>query len=200
MSPRCLLLLPLLPAAVVLSAPAAQGPASPGLAALDSAYAVHGIRLGAAEGSVPWLRPTMSGLGKRWQHTHLYAARPDTTFFSGQRAPASFWFRGGRYIGATYQLPRAERKSRQTPQLLTRRYGPPQAGAEPGTWFWLAGRTYILYEDALPVTVVHVAGLGMLNEQVVETAVRAQARARLGWQPDSLGLPRQFDLPADKKK
>lgn len=177
----------------------ASGP-MPSLSALDSAYTVHGIQLGAAEGSVPWLRPEVSGVGKRWQHTKLYAAKADTVTLRRQRARASFWFRGGRYVGATYQLPKAERKTRQVLQALTRCYGPPRPGNVPNSWYWLGRRTYILYEEGIPQTSVHVAGLGMLNEQVVETSVRQQARTALGWQPDSLGLPRQFDLPADKKK
>jgi hypothetical protein len=65
-------------------------------------------------------------------------------------------------------------------------------------WYWLGQRTYILYEDALPDVALHVASLGMLNEQVIETAVRREARQKLGWQPDSLGLPRQFLLPSGK--
>ncbi|GAB2955753.1 hypothetical protein GCM10027048_22160 [Hymenobacter coalescens] len=179
---------------------AAQTLATPGLAGLDSAYTVHGIRLGAAEGSVPWLRPTSSGFGKRWRHTRLYAPKADTVTLCRQRADASFWFRGGRYIGATYLLPKSEQKTRRVQQMLTRRYGPPRPANVPNTWYWLGRRTYILYEDGIPQPIVHVAGLGMLNEQVMETSVRQEARTALGWQPDSLGLPRQFDLPAAKKK
>lgn len=181
------------------AAQAGTGP-MPGMQPLDVAYRVHGIPLGAAEGSVPWLRPGFGGVGKRWRHTRLYdAARPDTLTLGGQRAEVSFWFRGGRYIGATYQL-KDEPESRLIRTLLTRRYGPPRQAAEPDTWYWLGRRTYILYEDSYRTTIVHIASLAMLNEQVAETTVRQQARATLGWQPDSLGMPRQFDAPAAKKK
>ncbi|RTQ48907.1 hypothetical protein EJV47_15035 [Hymenobacter gummosus] len=174
----------------------------PGLQLLDSAYAVQGIRLGAAEGSVPWLRPTTNGIGKRWRTTHLYTAQADTLTLARQRVrDVTFWFRGGRYIGAVYMLAK-EQKSRAVREQLTRRYGAPRTGQEPNTWYWLGRSTYILYEDASsgPGTIVHVASLDMLNEQVFETTVRREARAALGWQPDSLGMPRQFDSPADKKK
>ena len=106
---------------------------------------------------------------------------------------------GGRFVGATYQLPQ-ERKTRAIRQELIRRYGLPRPGNVANALYWLGQRTYILYEDALPNVTLHVASLAMLNEQVIETSVRQEARNSLGWQPDSLGLPRQFPLPADKKK
>jgi hypothetical protein len=197
-------LLGVLTAGLGLAAPVAAQDgrgAMPALQPLDSANVVHGIRLGAAEGRTAWLRPEFGGTGKRWRHTHTFAARADTVTLVGQPATASFWFRGGRYIGAVYQV-KNEQKTRAVRQQLTRRYGPPRLGNVPNTWYWLGQRTYILYEDASPGpgAIVHVAGLAMLNEQVFETAVRQDARVALGWQPDSLGLPRQFPLPADKKK
>ena len=80
--------------------------------------------------------------------------------------------------------------------FLKHKYGPSRRDSiDANTEYWLGTRTFILYEPVNPKSkgyVLHVSSLAMLNEQVVETAVRQQARARLGWQPDSLGLPRQF--------
>lgn len=83
---------------------------------------------------------------------------------------------------------------------LTKRYGAPRPGNVAGQWYWLGRRTYILYEEGMPKTTVHIAGLDMLNEQLIETSVRQEARTALGWQPDSLGLARQFALPNGQKE
>jgi hypothetical protein len=171
----------------------------PHLTLLDSAYAVHGVPFGAAEGTIPYLRPQFSGTGKRWKISRVYGLLPqaDTVTLARQLVHPEFWFRGGKFIGVTYQL-RKEQKTRLILQELTHRYGPPSPGNVAGMWYWLGQRTYILYEDALPDVALHVASLDMLNEQVIETAVRREARQKLRWQPDSLGLPRQFPLPGEK--
>lgn len=171
------------------------------LQVLDSTYAVHGVLFGVAEGTVANLRPQFSGTGKRWKTSRVYGLLPeaDTVTLASQPVHPAFWFRAGKFIGVTYQL-KKEQKTRLVLQNLTRQYGPPKPGNVAGMWYWLGQRTYILYEDALPDVALHIASLGMLNEQVIETAVRQEARQRLGWQPDSLGLPRQFLLPGEKTK
>ncbi|RSK43807.1 hypothetical protein [Hymenobacter rigui] len=159
------------------------------------------MAFGAAEGTIPYLLPRFSGTGKRWKTSRVYGLLPqtDTVTLAGQPVHPEFWFRGGKFIGVTYRL-RKEQKTRLILQDLTRRYGPPKPGNVAGMWYWLGQRTYILYEDALPDVSLHIASLDMLNEQVIETAVRQEARLQLGWQPDSLGLPRQFLLPGEKTK
>ncbi|WP_033369781.1 hypothetical protein [Hymenobacter norwichensis] len=173
----------------------------PALQQLYSTYAVHGVPFGTSEGTVPSLQPQVSGIGKRWKITRVYGliSQADTATFAHEKIRPQFWFRGGRFIGVTYQL-KKEQKTRVILQALTRRYGPPKPGNVEGAFYWLGKRTYILYEDALPDVALHIASLGMLNEQVIETSVRQEARTSLGWQPDSLGLPRQFPLPTEKKK
>jgi hypothetical protein len=181
-------------------AQATTGPVS-ALRQLDSTYAVHGITFGTLEGTVTSLQPQFSGAGKRWKTTRVYGLKPqaDTATLAHEKMQPEFWFRGGQFIGVTYQL-KKEQKSRVILQALTQRYGPPKPGNVEGAFYWLGKRTYILYEDALPNVALHIASLGMLNEQVIETSVRQEARNSLGWQPDSLGLPRQFSLPTEKKK
>lgn len=173
----------------------------PALRQLDSAYAVHGVPFGTSESTVPSLQPQFSGIGKRWKTTRVYGLKPmaDTATIAHQKVQPQFWFRGGKFIGVTYQL-KKEQKTRVVLQALTRRYGPPKPGNVEGAFYWLGKRTYILYEDVLSDVTLHIASLGMLNEQVIETSVRQEARTFLGWQPDSLGLPRQFSLPTEKKK
>ncbi|MBT9394536.1 hypothetical protein KLP40_15300 [Hymenobacter sp. NST-14] len=169
------------------------------LLALDAAYALHGIRFGTPEGTIVGLLPQFSGVGKRWQSSHVYSLTADTATIGRQPVKPELWFRGQRFVGATYMLTKQEQKTRLIRQELERHYGPPRPGNVPGAFYWLGQRTYILYEDALPGVAVHIASLDMLNEQVIETSVRQDARASLGWQPDSLGLPRQFPLPSEKK-
>ncbi|MBO3270595.1 hypothetical protein J4D97_08050 [Hymenobacter defluvii] len=166
---------------------------------LDSLYAVHGLMFGTAEGSAPSLQPQFSGIGKRWRTSHVYSLRTDTATLGPLPVRPEFWFRGGRFIGVTYQLPK-ESKTRAIRQQLVRRYGPPRTGNVMNSLYWLGERTYILYEDAVPNVTLHIASLDMLNEQVLETTVRQEARSFLGWQPDSLGLSRQFPLPSEKRK
>lgn len=196
---RILICLSLLLVANTISAQSASGP-MPTLRALDSVYAVHGVAFGMPKEAVQLLSQ-FPGVGKRWKTTQVYTLPPraDTVTLAHQLVHPEFWFRGGRFIGATYQL-KQEQKSRLVLQELTRRYGPPRPSNVAGAYYWLGKRTYILYEDALPNVTLHIASLGMLNEQVIETSVRQEARNLLGWQPDSLGMPRQFPLPTDKKK
>ena len=185
---------------VLTSSTQAQTPIIPpsSLRQLDSVYAVHGIRFGTPEG-VSGVQPQFSGVGKRWKTTHMYVLIADTTTLARQNVHPEFWFRGGRFIGATYQL-KNEQKSRAVLQELTRHYGPSRSGNVKGAQYWLGQRTYILYEDIFREVALHIASLDMLNEQVIETSVRQEARATLGWKPDSLGLPRQFPLPTEKQK
>lgn len=194
------LYLPLLLVSPVVCAQSTSGP-MPALRPLDSVYAVHGVAFGTLEGTAANLRPQFSGTGKRWKTTRVYTLPPqaDTVTLAQQPVHPEFWFRGRRLVGTTYQL-KGEQKTRSVLQALTQRYGTPRTGNVPGALYWLGKRTYILYEDALPDVTLHVASLGMLNEQVIETSVRQEARNFLGWQPDSLGLPRQFPLPSVKPK
>jgi hypothetical protein len=76
---------------------------------------------------------------------------------------------------------------------LTAQYGPARPDTLPDHWYWLGQQSYMLLERTTKNrAVLFVASLAMLNEQVYETTVRARARQLLHWQPDSLGLPRQF--------
>jgi len=131
------------------------------------------------------------GVGKRWRTTRLYTIKGDTTRLGGVGKPTSYWFRQNRFIGVDLQLNSAEAVQRALAQL-TRQYGPARPDTLPNHWYWLGRQSYLLLEqNGRQQGALFIASLGMLNEQVYETAVRARAR-RLGWQPDSLGLPRQF--------
>jgi len=77
--------------------------------------------------------------------------------------------------------------------LLTAQYGPARPDTLANSWYWLGQHSYIMLEKVdKKKGFLFIASLGMLNEQVHETAVRARARRLLGWHPDSLGLPRQY--------
>lgn len=158
---------------------------------LDAAGGVGGIRFGEAAASVAGLRPAPGGIGKRWRTTKLYQRPGDTTRFGSLRLPATYWFRQGRFMGVDVPLTAAV-----MPQMLaslTAQYGPARPDTLPNQWYWLGQHSYVLLEHTTKKNgVLFVASLAMLNEQVYETAVRARARRVLHWQPDSLGLPRQF--------
>ena len=161
---------------------------------LDQENGVAGIRFGSLDAQTPRLTPDFNSLGKRWRNTKLYHRLGDTTTLGGQAVAPAYWFRNHRFEGVTIEISLA--KAAAVSAFLKRKYGPSRPDAAiPETEYWLGTRSYILYERAYPKSrgyELHIASLAMLNEQVLETAVRQQARARLGWQPDSLGLPRQF--------
>ncbi|OON67089.1 hypothetical protein [Hymenobacter sp. CRA2] len=163
----------------------------PGMAAFDSAYQVGGIRFGTEPAPNRGLRPTGSGVGKRWKTTKLYQQGQDTLIAGAPTRP-TYWVRNGRFIGITCDYDR-----RISPELLlaalTKQFGPPRAGDGAGSYYWLGRRTYVLLEPLYPKgSAVHMASLDMLNEQVMETRVRQEARTTLGWKPDATGLPRQL--------
>ncbi|MBC6607504.1 hypothetical protein H8B13_11805 [Hymenobacter sp. BT188] len=168
------------------------------LQSLDKGYGFNGVSFGAALPINSSFKPVLSGIGKRWQVTKTYKLDGDTTTLAGQRLTPEYWFRLNRFVGVTFQIAN-EPKSRSTLAYLTQLYGQPRPGNIPGAHYWLGKHTYILYEDiSRATTVVHIASLAMLNEQVIETSVRQEARTTLGWQPDSAGLPRQFPVPPRK--
>jgi len=178
---------------LLIAAQRANAPA-PGPDVLDQENGFGGILFGSLDGQVSGLTRAPSGVGKRWRHTKLYGRMTDTITLAGRAVKPTYWFRNHRFEGVTIWVSLAQAAA--TEALLVRKYGLPQADAAVAeTNYWLGKRTYILYERNYPKSrgwVLHVASLAMLNEQVVETAVRQQARTRLGWQPDSLGLPHQF--------
>jgi len=158
---------------------------------LDAAGGVGGLRFGEPAASVAGLRPAPGGIGKRWRTTKLYQRPGDTTRFGSLPLPATYWFRQNRFVGVDVPLPAAV-----LPQVLaslTAQYGPARPDTLPNQWYWLGQHSYILLERSTKKNgTLFMASLAMLNEQVYETAVRARARRVLHWQPDSLGLPRQF--------
>lgn len=161
---------------------------------LDAAGGVGGIPFGASEQVVPGLRQSLGLVGKRRRTTHLYFRPGDTTRVHGLAGSCAYWFRSRRFEGVTIDLPGADALT-QAKARLTDLYGPARPDTLPNSWYWLGQRSYVLLEEAYPRrrgAIVMLASLAMLNEQVHEAAVRAQARRRLGWQPDSVGLPRQF--------
>jgi hypothetical protein len=158
---------------------------------LDAAGGVGGIRFGEPVAPTAGLLAAPGGIGKRWHTTKLYQRPGDTTRFGGLALPATYWFRQNRFTGIDVSLPAA-----MLPQVLaslTAQYGPARPDTLPDQWYWLGQHSYILLEHTTKKhAVLFMASLAMLNEQVYETAVRARARRVLHWQPDSLGLPRQF--------
>ncbi|MCI1186891.1 hypothetical protein MON38_05625 [Hymenobacter sp. DH14] len=173
---------------------ATQTAPAPGLGALDQANGFGGIPFGRLDTQVPGLVREASGIGKRWRTTKLFRRPADTLTLAGQSVHPMYWFRNHRFVGVNIDLPKAE--GGRVQNYLHQQYGPPQPDpAVAGSAYWLGARTYVLFEPVYPASkgwVLHIASLAMLNEQVTETAVRQQARATLGWQPDSLGLPPQF--------
>lgn len=174
---------------------AAQTPtAEPGIAALDQENGFGGIPFGTVDTQVPQLAHVPSGVGKRWRATKLFIRQADTSTVAGRVVAPTYWFRNHRFIGVTIDVPLAQADA--VLAALSQKYGPSQRDTTAAeTHYWLGTRTYILFEHFYPKArawKLHISSLAMLNEQVLETAVRRQARAKLGWQPDSLGLPRQF--------
>ena len=161
---------------------------------LDQENGFARIKFGSLDAQAPGLTPDFSGLGKRWRNTKLYHRLGDTTTLGGQAVTPAYWFRNHRFEGVTIEISLI--KAAAISAFLKLKYGPSWSDATISeTEYWLGARSYILYERAYPKSrgyELHIASLVMLNEQVLETAVRQQARVRLGWQPDSLGLPRQF--------
>jgi hypothetical protein len=159
---------------------------------LDAAGGVGGLRFDEPAGLEITLTPQISGVGKRWRTTKLYRRPGDTTQLGGLGAPDAYWFRANRFIGIDKKLALPEAIA-QAYQVLTAQYGPARPDTLPDSWYWLGQRSYIMLEKIDKKRgALFIASLGMLNEQVHETAVRARARRLLGWRPDSLGLPRQY--------
>jgi len=159
---------------------------------LDEAGGVGGLRFGEPAGPGVVLTSRFNGVGKRWRTTTLYSRPGDTTRLGGLGAPDAYWFRANRFIGIDKMLS-SPGAIQQAYQLLTAQYGPARPDTVPDSWYWLGQRSYILLEKTDKKRgFLFIASLGMLNEQVHETAVRARARRLLGWRPDSLGLPRQY--------
>jgi hypothetical protein len=166
----------------------------PTIELLDQEYGFGGVRFGAVDTQVPQLVHAPSGVGKRWRNTKLFVRQGDTCKLAGFAVAPTYWFRNHRFIGATIDVPLVQ--AGEVMAALNKKYGPAQRDtAAADTYYWLGKRTYILFEHFYPKARtwdLHIGSLAMLNEQVMETTVRRQARATLGWQPDSLGLPRQF--------
>lgn len=159
---------------------------------LDEVGGVGGLAFGQPAAADVRLAPRFNGVGKRWRTTALYSRPGDTTQLGGLGAPDAYWFRANKFIGIAKVLASPE-AIRQAYQVLTAQYGPARADTLPGSWYWLGQRSYVLLEKTDKKRgMFFMASLAMLNEQVHETAVRAQARRLLGWHPDSLGLPRQY--------
>ena len=179
---------------LLMAAQLATAPAVPNPDLLDQENGFAGIKFGSLDTQVPGLRPEPSGVGKRWRFTRLFHRPADTITLGSQAVVPTYWFRNHRFEGVTIEISMA--KATAVSAFLKRKYGLPQVDAGiPETEYWLGTRSYILYERIYPKSrgyELHIASLAMLNEQVLETAVRQQARVKLGWHSDSLGLPRQF--------
>ena len=179
----------MLPGALVAAILVLQAPAA---FRLDTAGGVGGVRFDEPAGPEARLTAQFSGVGKRWRTTKLYRRPGDTTQLGGLGAPDAYWFRANRFIGIDKQLASPEAVA-QAYRVLTAQYGPARPDTVPDSWYWLGQRSYIFLEKTDKKRgALFIASLGMLNEQVHETAVRARARRLLGWRPDSLGLPRQY--------
>ncbi|MVN76994.1 hypothetical protein GO988_11720 [Hymenobacter sp. HMF4947] len=165
--------------------------APPAATRLDVEGGVGGVRFGEPATQIVGFARRFTGVGRRWRTTRLYSRPADTTQWHGVGPPTAYWFRQNRFIGVDIALTSAA-AVQQTLQQLSALYGPARPDTLPNHWYWLGQRSYLLLElNGKKNGVLFVASLAMLNEQVYETAVRARAR-RQGWQPDSLGLPRQF--------
>lgn len=161
---------------------------------LDQQAGVGGVAFGRTAAEIPSFAAQFRKQGQPRLRTQLYKRRQDTTQLGLLGRPDSYWFRQGQFIGIDFSSCRKQAPA-QALQALTARYGPPQADTLSGEFYWLGQRTFILLEPPKErggCTSVLIGSLAMLNELVVEASVRAQARQLLHWQPDSLGLPRQF--------
>jgi hypothetical protein len=159
---------------------------------LDEAGGIGGIHFDEPASPAIKLTPSFNGLGKRWRVSTLFSRPDDTTQLGGLGAPSTYWFRANRFIGIDKALASPE-AIQQAYQLLSAQYGPARPDTVPNSWYWLGKHSYIFLEKTDKKRgMLFMASLGMLNEQVHETAVRASARRLLGWRPDSLGLPRQY--------
>ena len=162
---------------------------------LDTAGGVGGITFGQAAAAIPDFASQFRKQGKPRLRTQLYGRPQDTTRLGSLGRPRSYWFRQGQFIGIDF-ISCKRQAPEQALQALTARYGRPQADTLTGEFYWLGERTFILLDvpkrPSGGCTSVLIGSLAMLNELVREAAVRAQARRVLHWQPDSLGLPRQW--------
>ena len=167
----------------------------PGIALLDQENGFGGIPFGQSDAQVTGLMHAASGIGKRWRNTKLFRRQSDTATLGRQLVRPVYWFRNHHFIGVNIGLEQPA-QAEKVRAFLKHKYGPSQRDpADAETEYWLGAHTFMLFEPVYPKSrgwVLHISSLTMLNEQVVETAVRRQARATLGWQPDLLGLPRQF--------
>lgn len=161
---------------------------------LDQEGGVGGIQFGQSIAQTAGFKQQFVGVGKRWHTTKTYRRLNDTTKLGDLGFPTSYWFRQNHFIGVDLYLT-SDKAVQQMMGYLTNRYGPARPDTLPNHWYWLGQRSYLLLEkNGKRNGMLFIASLAMLNEQVYETAVRARARRLLGWQPDSVGLPRQFPV------
>ena len=176
---------------LLLSQPFQQVPAS---LKLDQQPSAGGIGFGQTTVEISDFAAQFRKQGKPRLRTQLYKRLRDTTQLGSLGRPDSYWFRQGQFVGIDFISCRKQAPE-QALHLLTARYGPPQADTLAGEFYWLGQRTFILLDTPrngrVGCTSVLIGSLAMLNELVVESAVRAQARRLLQWRPDSIGLPKQ---------
>lgn len=161
---------------------------------LDQEGGVGGIRFGQVASELAGFEGQFRKQGKPRLSTQLYQRLKDTTQLGGLGRPDSYWFRQGRFVGVDVVICRRQLVERAR-QSLVLRYGLPRTDSLSGESYWLGQRTFILLDNprgGRGCASVFIGSLAMLNELVVETAVQAQARQQLGWQPDSIGLPPQI--------
>lgn len=166
---------------------------------LDVAGGIAGLAFGQSTAELPGFGTQFRQQGKPRMNTRIYRRLRDTVQLGGVGRPDSYWFRQSRFIGVdVFYGSRAAAEAALL--LLTKKYGPAQsdstkAGIE---YYWLGNSTFIMFtlraRGSGTGGYVMLGSLAMLNELVVETAVRTQARRQLGWHPDSLGLPKQLRL------
>ena len=166
---------------------------------LDQQAGAGGLHFGQTGATIPNFATQFRRQGKPRLHTQLYKRLRDTTQLGGLGRPDSYWFRQGQFVGIDF-ISCQKRAPEHALQLLTAQYGPPLADTLAGEFYWLGQRTFIMLD--LPprrsiggCTSVLIGSLAMLNELVVESPVRARARQLLHWQPDSIGLPKQWAVP-----
>lgn len=161
---------------------------------LDQEGGVGGIQFGQLATEVAGFKRQFVGVGKRWRTTQIYRRPGDTTKLGGLGPPTAYWFRQNRFIGVDLHLT-SDKAVQRALEHLTEQYGPARPDTLLNHWYWLGQHSYLLLErNGKNDGMVFIASLPMLNEQVYETTVRARARRLLGWQPDSIGLPRQFPV------
>jgi len=161
---------------------------------LDAEAGVAGLAFGQLPGRIPDFGQRFRPQGKPRMQTQLYRRLRDTTLVAGIGRPDSYWFRQGKFIGVDV-IPLAQLRDEDILQLLTLRYGSPKFDRPSASCYWLGRDSFIYLSPPLVGRgrlSLMMGSLALLHELVTEAPVRAEARRRLSWQPDSIGLAPQW--------